>query len=176
MDNEAFSALYWALQPQLLRHARFQLDDQAAWDVVSETFERLLRDNAAIPRDLDEAIAKLRPRAYAILRGKISNEYRSRRRRQGLHRALSQPPRHHVRDHAEDIAERSEMHLILGQLSPADREVILLFNAGCSTAEMAHILRCTPTAAARRRDRAKQRLRHLIEQHRKAEGDEQAFA
>jgi DNA-directed RNA polymerase specialized sigma24 family protein len=199
--NDAwFEECYRRLQPALLGYARSQLDEQSAYDVVSATFETLLRKRIAVhesgemngagidgsaagslveelsarcsPEDRpgDEGDAsedewlRVRSLAFMILKGHVSNEYRARRRRFSLWQRL----RAHgasTEELIDPISELDDSHTArswLSQLKESDRHVLSLFNAGYSIAEMATILDCSPVAAARRRDRAKGRLREVL--------------
>lgn len=176
MQDQEFEQLYWQLQPRLLGYALAQLDEAAAYDAVAATFETLLRKDVPLAngRARRQAIAL----AFAILRGHVSHEYRARRRRTSLQSHIAdQPQSGRNPDIADDIAAASAVHSWLAALSESDRHVIALYNAGHSTQEIAAVLGCSVAAAARRRDRAKLRLRTIIERDRQeAYGDDPSFA
>jgi DNA-directed RNA polymerase specialized sigma24 family protein len=54
----------------------------------------------------------------------------------------------------------------LTRLPPGDRDVILLFNAGFNLREASEILGCSEAAAEKRRSRARERMRVMIEDER----------
>ena len=167
MEAREFEKVYWVLHPQLLRHARYQLDPAGAEDVVAETLTTLWTKSLPYPTTDDEERG-LRALAYQVLGGHIRNEYRSRRRR----RALSERVTAYVGDGApggvtpDDVEDEAAIQHWLQQLSVDDREVILLFHAGCDLAESARILGCPTAAAAKRRSRARDRLRAIVERER----------
>lgn len=176
MNEENFEQLYWQLHPKLLRYALGLLDEAAANDAVAATFETLLRKRISVSDEIGErkAIAL----AFMVLRGHVSHEFRARKRRTSLGLRLArQPQPDDGRDLAEDVTTASEVRRWLALLSEADRHVIALFNAGYSTQEMAEILGCSVGAVARRRDRAKNRLRAVIERDaQEVYGDDPTFA
>lgn len=164
MDDLEFERMFWDLQPQLLRYASHTLDRAAAEDAVSNTLLSLLRKSLPFPRDEGEE-RSLRALAFKVLVGHISNEHRSRRRRQALSlRFNSWEVGASVQPSPEPgVISRSAVDTWLERMSPDDRRVILLFNEGFDVHEMATILGCSEAAAAKRRTRAKERLRGMIE-------------
>ncbi|MFT4081757.1 MAG: sigma-70 family RNA polymerase sigma factor [Nocardioides sp.] len=164
MGRDEFEKIYWELHPRLLAYARGQLDDAGAYDVVASTFETLWKKELVYPADDQGGWKQFTALAFQVLKGHVSNEYRSRHRRASLWRrllVLGPEPETSVDSSAHvDSAEAARDWL--SRLSEADRHVIALFNAGYSTKETAEILSCSVSAAARRRDRAKQRLREIV--------------
>lgn len=167
MEQREFEKVFWALHPQLLRHARYQLDPAGAEDVVAETLTTLWVKSLPVPTSEEEERG-LRALAYQVLGGHIRNEYRSRRRRRALsERVIAQPSDSVARGmSADDVDDEAAIHSWLQQLSDDDREVILLFNAGFDLTESARILGCSFAAAAKRRTRARERLRAIVERER----------
>jgi RNA polymerase sigma factor (sigma-70 family) len=167
VDAREFEKVFWVLQPQLLRHARYQLDPTGAEDVVAETLTTLWVKSLPYPTSVDEERG-LRALAYQVLGGHIRNEYRSRRRRRALaDRVVAQPVDGIARGvSTADVDDEAAIQHWLHQLSVDDREVILLFNAGFDLAESAQILGCSFAAAAKRRTRARDRLRTVVERER----------
>lgn len=164
MEAYEFEKVFWVLQPQLLTYARYQLDPAGADDVVAETLTTLWVKSLPYPVT-DEEDRGLRALAYQVLGGHIRNEYRSRRRRRALsERAMAQPSDAGAGGVSQtDVEDEAAIDHWLQQLSVDDREVILLFNAGFEIAEMARILGCSAAAAAKRRTRARDRLRAIVE-------------
>lgn len=167
MEAHEFEKVFWVLQPQLLRYARYQLDPAGAEDVVAETLTTLWVKSLPLPRS-DEEERGLRALAYQVLGGHVRNEYRSRRRRRALaDRVIAQSLDGVAKGpSAVDVDEEGSIQHWLQQLSSDDREVILLFNAGFDLAESAQILGCSFAAAAKRRTRARDRLRLIVERER----------
>lgn len=163
MDDREFEKVFWVIQPQLMRYALTQLDPSAAEDAVSSTFETLLNKELAFPASEGEE-RRLRALAYEVLGGHIRNEYRSRKRRRALvdRIGLLGARGESYRDIADGIAEQGTIDYWLGQLSVEDQRVILLFNAGLDAVEIAQVLDCTAAAAAKRRSRARDRLRRIV--------------
>jgi RNA polymerase sigma factor (sigma-70 family) len=164
LEDLVFERVFWVLQPQLLRYACAQLDRGTAEDVVSSTLMTLHRKTLPAPVDGGEERA-LRALAYKVLVGHITNEHRARRRRQALTVRLLGPDRGtgHVPSPEPIVVGQSTVDSWLDGLSADDRRVVLLFNAGFDVGEMAEILGCSESAAAKRRTRARERLRRMIE-------------
>lgn len=164
VERDEFEKVYWALHPKLLAYARGQLDEASAYDVTASAFETLWKKNLTFPTDDSDGWRRLTSLAFEVLKGHVRNEYRSRRRRIALWRraVLLGSSEEATEDSSIQIDDAAAAREWLSQLSQDDRHVIALFNAGYSTDEMADILRCSPAAAARRRDRAKDRLRAIV--------------
>lgn len=171
MEEREFEKLFWVIQPQLMRYARTRLDFAAAEDAVSNTLMTLLAKTLEFPSNEAEERA-LRILAFQVLNGHIRNEYRSRQRRQALvERVGTLSPRPESVDSAgvdiaAEVVEQSAIDHWLGQLSAEDQQVILLFNAGLQAAEIAEVLGCSVAAAAKRRARARNRLRAIVTKER----------
>lgn len=152
------------LRPRLLRYAVAQLDPATSEDMVAETLLAIYRKDLAYPRDPGE-VRGLYALAFAILAGLIANEYRARRRRTALTEKLVSrlefPAT--VPSHEERLTGQWEVVDLLRLIPQADRSVLLLFNAGFTTDEVADILGCSPAAAAKRRTRAKARLQSMLQ-------------
>ena len=163
LDDPEFEKVFWVLQPQLMRYALAQLDPHGAEDAVSETLLSLLRKSLPNP-ETDGERRGLRTLAFQVLSGHISNEYRSRRRRQGLSARLA--ARGEVPGECpgpeQKVSEQSNVDYWLSRLSVPHRQIVLLFNAGFGHDEVASILGCTSAAAAKRRHRALERLRTIV--------------
>lgn len=151
------------LHPGLLRYAETHLDAMTAEDMVSETLLTIFRKDLPAP-GTDAEMRRLRALGYRILAGLISNEYRSRRRRASLTDKLIQHGEFPttVQSHENDIALRTDVAAALSALTDADREVVLLVQAGLTVEEMATILGCSAQAARKRRTRARARLRQVL--------------
>ncbi|WP_460829234.1 RNA polymerase sigma factor [Nocardioides hungaricus] len=167
MDDREFEKVFWVIQPQLMRYAQTRLDVAAAEDAVSGTFVSLLRKKLPYPTSEGEE-RQLRALAYEVLAGHVRNEYRSRQRRHALLDRIGRlgHGRESTHDTTLEIVGRDTVDHWLGQLSVEDRQVILLYNAGLDIAETARVLGCTPAAAAKRRTRARNRLRIIVDKER----------
>lgn len=162
VDDDEFEHVYDEFRSMLLRGARRRLDESAAHDVVAATFETLWRKDLAYPGDDAGQWRRLAALARAVLEGHVYNEYRSRRRAESLRRRLAELDPETEPDPYTHVELTETMGSCLRQLSDADRAVIALFLAGSDTAQLATSLGCSEGAAARRRDRARQRLRTLM--------------
>ena len=164
MDDLEFEKVFWVLQPQLLRFAAAQLDWASAEDAVSSTLLSLVRKPLTYPKNEAEE-RQLRTFAFKVLIGHIQNEQRSARRRRALSTKLVtwQRPDEMVPSIDGDVLERSRVDGWIAHLPADDQPVILLFNAGFDIRETAEILGCSREAAAKRRARARDRLRNIIE-------------
>ena len=164
MDDLEFEKVFWVLQPQLVRFAAAQLDWASADDVVSSTLLSLVQKSLSYPKD-EAGERQLRTFAFRVLVGHIQNEQRSARRRRALSTRLiaRQRPDDVVPPLDGDVMEQSRVDGWIAQLPADDQPVILLFNAGFDIRETAEILGCSREAAAKRRARARDRLRSIIE-------------
>src|SRR4051794_19964430 len=155
--------MFWVLQPQLMRYAMTQLDVHAAEDAVSAALLVLWRKPLKAPADGGED-RQLRALAYKVLNGVIKNEYRSRRRRQALADrigALEGAAKEEPGASDQIVGQDAVAHW-LSRLSSDDQQIVQLFNAGFGTEEIAEILDCSVAAAAKRRTRARVRLRGIV--------------
>jgi RNA polymerase sigma-70 factor (ECF subfamily) len=129
-----WGAVYRALYPEVLRFLRWMLwDDERAKDLAQETFVRVLDRDADNPRGLVFRTASnlARDEARTIVR---------RRRHLKLVRVEEDVRAEHTATPAQEVErrERAErLHRALEDLSETDREVLLLWNAGLSYAEIA---------------------------------------
>ena len=141
-------SLFDAHAAAVAAYALRRTDRDTAQDVLSETF-------LVAWRRLDEVPAEPRPWLYAVARRCLANQRRSASRWQSLRRRLE-------REAPEQLAPRlldAELKSALRQLSPADRELLLLVAwEGLSPAEAAVVLGCAPSTARLRLHRARRRL------------------
>ena len=167
MDDREFEKVFWVIQPQLMRYALTQLDPSGAEDAVADTMVSLLRKRLDYPTNESEE-RRLRALAYEVLNGHVRNEYRSRTRRQALMDRISRlAARPEATGEAgSELEAQSAVEYWTGQLSAEDQQVVMLFNAGFDAKETASILGCSPAAAAKRRTRARNRLREIVERER----------
>lgn len=165
MDNADFEKVFWVIQPKLMRYASAHLDPASAEDVVSATFVTLLQKELEPPQTASEEHGQ-RALAFKILNGLIANEYRSRGRRAALREKLVSDKGISHESAVTDLNKNSHDQLSywLDKLSKKDKQIILLFNAGFDIEETADVFGISYSSAAKRRSRAKERLRKIIEE------------
>jgi RNA polymerase sigma factor (sigma-70 family) len=155
--QERFRVIYESAHARLLAYAlRRTTNAQDAADVVAETFTVAWRRLDDLP-DGDEAILWL----YATARRVLANLHRKARRRRELidHIAAGLAG---VVSQGVDPGDADSMSalLALGQLEEREREVLMLTGwEGLTSAQLASVLGCSPTAARIRLHRAR---RHLL--------------
>jgi RNA polymerase sigma-70 factor (ECF subfamily) len=150
-----WGAVYRALYPEVLRFLRWMLwDDERAKDLAQETFVRVLDRDADNPRGLVFRTAS------NLARDEVRTIVR-RRRHLKLVRVEEDVRAEHTVTPAQE-AERRErterLHRALEDLSETDREVLLLWNAGLSYAEIAAQTGLAHGAIGTTLARAKKRL------------------
>lgn len=175
MEREEFAEVARRLQPRLLRYARMYLDSAAAEDVVQETLLGLWLKSLA-PRDPRSGPRNPNALAHLILVGRIRNEYRARARLKAAMPSLAgdQAARSASLAGVDQVDEWEAVRYFLDQLSPEDREVVLLYSNGLTIDETAAVLGCSSAAAAGRRTRARNRLRAIRDRELVASHDRQA--
>jgi len=150
-----WESVYRAIYPEVVRFLRWMLwDDERAKDLAQEAFARVLGREADNPRGLVFRTASnlARDEARTVVR---------RRRHLKLVRVEEDVRAEHVATPAQDMErrERAErLHRALEDLSDTDREVLLLWNAGLSYAEIAAQTGLAQGAIGTTLTRAKKRL------------------
>ncbi len=146
------------LMPDLLAYFRRRLvDSDDAADAVSETLVVVWRRRSALPADAEG----IRRYAFGVAHNVLRATERGRLRRHGLTERLktelaSLPPANVDPD----------LRAALGELSPHDRELILLVAwDGFGVIDAARVLGIRAGAARTRYSRARARLRGLLESH-----------
>jgi RNA polymerase sigma-70 factor, ECF subfamily len=153
-----FDALYRACAEDVYAYVAALLRDRAASeDVTAQAFERAFRRR----RTFDARRGTQRAWLFAIARNAALDELRRRRRTAVL---TAEPADLEAADDGADDAEaaarRATVRAALAGLEARDRELIALrFHAGLSTAEIAAVLRISPSNATTRVHRALTRLR-----------------
>jgi RNA polymerase sigma-70 factor (ECF subfamily) len=150
-----FDALYRACAADLYAYVATLLRDRAASeDVTAQAFERAFRRR----RTFDARRGTQRAWLFAIARNAALDELRRRRRTVAL--AAEPTDVEAAADDTEAAVRRATVRAALATLEARDRELIALrFHAGLSTAEIAAVLRISPTNASTRLHRALTRLR-----------------
>lgn len=153
-----FRSLYDQYFDDIARYCLRRLSRDEAHDAVADVFLVAWRKIDAMP-DGDAAL----PWLYGVARNVVRNAKRSGRRSRRLAAKL--------RSHGIQPALSAEVHVVhraeydavldaLGQLRPADREVIRLrAQEGLTVPEIALVLGCSDEAAKKRVTRAVHRLR-----------------
>jgi RNA polymerase sigma-70 factor (ECF subfamily) len=161
-DRErSFRALYERARPRLLAYAlRRTASPEDAADVVAETFAIAWRRLDALP-DGEAGLLWL----YATCRRVIANHGRRAKHRVELVERMSAQLRTVVSDPLDAGADAMLAARSLGRLADDDREILMLVSwEGLSSAEVARLLGCSPTAARIRLHRARARLIAEMEQ------------
>lgn len=160
-----FRELFRTQFPYLLAYFRRRLSDAAeAEDLAAETFAIAWRRLGDAPDAIDQL-----PWLYGVARRVLSNQRRSRQRREALlERLTSQPPRDPYRvDSAVEWREELERVVhALRQLSQDEQEILTLVAwEGLSVSQLAIGLGCSQNAASIRLHRARRRLADLADRH-----------
>ncbi|MDX6219687.1 MAG: polymerase sigma-70 factor, subfamily [Frankiales bacterium] len=161
--ERSFALLYRRCAADVLRFARRRLtDEDAAWDVVSDTFLTAWRHASRCPDRPEEQL----PWLYAIAGNAVRTSQRSRNRRlrlQGRADAMEPPPM--SADLADGVAANELIRLALSHVSEVDRELLRLvaWEGLSDSISLAIALGISPSAAAVRLHRARRRLRSQLE-------------
>lgn len=138
-------------------YARLLIGEQAADDVVSETFIVALRRADAIP---DPAL----PWLLAVARNVARTHARAARRHGLLASQLAPLTPGPDTDSAEDVETRSVLLEALGRLNQSDRALLLFWAwTDLEASQAAQQLGCSVTAYYVRLHRARTRLRKMME-------------
>jgi len=159
-DNAAgarFEEMFERHAAAVLRFARRRiLDDEAAWDVVSETFLTAWRHVARCPMAAEEQL----PWLYAIAGNAVRTHRRGQRRRDALTRRVeARTPAVSV-DPADEIVSIDAIATAMSALSEIDQEVLRLiaWEQLPDATALGAALGIGPAAAAVRVHRARRRL------------------
>ncbi|HTB70404.1 MAG TPA: sigma-70 family RNA polymerase sigma factor [Solirubrobacteraceae bacterium] len=157
LEGAAFDRLFRECAGDVHGYAISLLRDAAAAeDVTALAFERLFRARARLDR------AKGSPRAwlFAIARNAALDELR-RRRRRPLDASEQEPPdRPGAGDPIERVERSADLRAALLELSPREREIVLLkFHGQLTNAELARALGISESNAGTRLHRALLKLR-----------------
>jgi RNA polymerase sigma-70 factor (ECF subfamily) len=148
-----FEDLYRETYPRVLAYARSMSSRDDADDAVGETYAIAWRKQHAIPRGAELGWL------IGVARRVLANGRRSRRRAGALHALLDLQPRSPGPDPADRI-EDGALRAALLELSPLDREAVVLTAwFDLSSADAAEALGITPAAFRMRAARARRRLR-----------------
>ncbi|MGH2560878.1 MAG: RNA polymerase sigma factor [Thermomicrobiales bacterium] len=157
-DPRAFAPLYARYFRPVYRYCLRSLgDEEAAADTTAQDFARAL---AALPRYRD---GSFRSWLFAIAHNAIVDATRRRRPSAPLDAATTVPdPSASPEEQALSAEDRRSIKVLLGQLSPDQRQVVELRLAGLTGQEIADALGRSLPAVKSTQFRAYTRLRRLI--------------
>jgi RNA polymerase sigma-70 factor, ECF subfamily len=148
-----FEELYRATYPRVLAYARSVASREDADDAVAEAYAIAWRRQRDIPRNAELGWL------IGVTRRVLANVRRGRRRAGALHALLDLQPKAAGPDPADRI-ENGELRKALFELSPLDRQAVVLTAwFDLSSADAAQALGITPAAFCMRAARARRRLR-----------------
>jgi RNA polymerase sigma-70 factor, ECF subfamily len=161
--DDGFSAAFDAHAQQVLRFSRRRLEDQdAAWDVVTETFTTAWRHWSQRPGP-----PELLPWLYAIAGNAVRDQRRSAGRQSRLAARLSAAGRENPGpDPADGVVAGQSVAAALARLPERDQEVLRLVAwEGLADAQaLGLVLGLSPAAVRVRLHRARRRLRRLLDE------------
>lgn len=163
LDEEALEAIYATFSPELYRYAfRLLGESQAAEDLVSETFYRLLRvlQAGGGPRD------HLRAYLYRVAHNLAMDHHRchSLQEEPLNDKALQQPASTEPDQVVEQSLAQAEARTALWHLTPNQRQVITLkFFQGLNNQEVAAVLNKPVGAVKSLQHRALNALHRMLE-------------
>lgn len=157
-DREAFRRLHAEVYPDVLRFVERRVPTSEAEDVVAVVFATVWRRMAEVPADA-------RPWIFGIARYEMANHRRGSLRRRDLDVALTA----HWRGDAgysssEDVDARLDLVAAWNTLTPRERETLALVAFDALTADQAaEVVGCRRSTFSMRLARARERLRHALE-------------
>jgi RNA polymerase sigma-70 factor, ECF subfamily len=161
VSDDGFSVVFSSYRADILRFARRRTDsDDAAWDVVSDTFTSAWRNWSRRPGE-----DALLPWLYAIAANAVRDRHRAAGRQRRLASRLSMLQPEPLRpDLADEVLDREALAAAFARLAPADREVLMLVGwEGLTDARaIGLVLGLRPGAVRGRVHRARRRLRELL--------------
>lgn len=151
--QDRFEALAGEVYVPLRRYLRRRTDPTSAEDVLGDVLLVMWRRRDDIPGEAAVAWC------YGVARGCLSNAVRGQQRHRRLLRRLAQ-----VVEPAVSVpSENPELDEALGELEPADRELLRLWAwEQLAPREIAVVLGITPNAASIRLHRATRKLRDRL--------------
>jgi RNA polymerase sigma factor (sigma-70 family) len=151
-----FEALYRETYPRVVAYARSMASREDADDAVAETYAIAWRRQRDIPRGVELGWL------IGVTRRVLANARRSRRRAGALHALLDRQPQVPGPDPADRVQD-GDVRAALLELSPLDREAVVLTAwFDLSSADAAQALGITPAAFRMRAARARGRLRAAL--------------
>ena len=163
-DTEGFGLLYDRYAGQLYRYAYQRAGDQAAQDIVADTFLAAFQQRASF----DPARGEVRPWLFGILTRKLARYHRAEKARYlALARAAGpgteDNPDERITDAVSAAALRAPLAAALAGLSPGDRDVLLLVAwADCTYEEVATVVGIPVGTVRSRLNRARRKVRQAL--------------
>lgn len=155
--SQRFTGVYEECYPAVLRYAGRQLREEAALEVVDETFTIAWRRVAELP---EPAL----PWLITVARNVIKNKRRGDLRRWRLWQKEAAHSRHATeQDPAEGVVQSDHIRMAFRQLRPQDQELLSLVGwDGLDTTSVAEVLGLSSATVAVRLHRARKRLEALL--------------
>lgn len=151
-SEREFKQLYERTSARVFGYVRRRCEAADCADVLADVYLVAWRRFDAIPVDP-------LPWLFAVARRTLADHWRSLGRRQRLALELQGFQQTVSPDSATQVVEKVAMLQALAELSPADREILLLTAwDGLDAEGVARVLRISPTAARARLSRARHRL------------------
>ncbi len=163
-DTERFAVLYDRYAGQLFRYAYQRAGDQAAQDIVADTFLAAFQQRASF----DPGRGDVRPWLFGILTRKLARHHRAEKARyRALARAASpeaeEGPADRITARVSAAALRGPLARALARLSAGDRDVLLLIAwADCSYEEVAAALDIPIGTVRSRLNRVRRKVREAL--------------
>jgi RNA polymerase sigma-70 factor (ECF subfamily) len=155
-DPQRYEALFRAHYGAVVRYAVRRVGQDAAGEIVAETF-------LVAWRRLDEVPANALPWLYATARRLVANEVRRRSRQLRLGRRIASTLPTVAADHSDVLNESLRVRAALDALRERDREVLRLAAwEQLPVADAARVLGCSESAYKVRLHRARRRLELLL--------------
>jgi RNA polymerase sigma-70 factor (ECF subfamily) len=155
-DRERFERMFRSHYADVVRYAVRRVGQDAAQEVVAETF-------LVAWRRLDDVPEHALPWLYATARRVVANELRRRHRAERLDDRVAARGRSSAADLADIVADQVRVQAALDGLLERDREVLRLTAwERLTVAEAAQALGCSVAACKVRLHRARRRLAALL--------------
>jgi len=151
-----FERTFRRAYPEIAAYCRRRCPPGEADDAATEVFAIAWRRREDLPPEPEDRLW-----LFGVARRVVANHARAARRREGLLRRLRDEP---VRHSPGDEATAETVRQALRELSPSDREMLLLSAwEGLAVAEMAIVLGVPARVVSVRLHRARKRLARVLE-------------
>jgi RNA polymerase sigma factor (sigma-70 family) len=163
-DTEEFGLLYDRYAGQLYRYAYQRAGDQAAQDIVADTFLAAFQQRASF----DPARGEARPWLFGILTRKLARYHRTEKARYLAFARAAEPDTEHnpderITEAVSAAAMRAPLAAALAKLSRGDRDVLLLVAwADCTYEEVATVVGIPIGTVRSRLNRARRKVRQAL--------------
>jgi len=164
-NRDAYTELFDAMHPSLLRYATRLTNEETAYDVVQNAFLSLWQMRASIDRD-----RSLKSLLYTLVRNEALNQRRAMNRRQDRHSEYSPPRNPLPSDNVEAEALRTRLWNWIDDLPKRQREAFRLSRFdGLTHDEIADVMNIKSRTVTNHVTKALQTLRDRLDDHRSAE-------